>query len=282
MNSDYAIKIENLRKSIGGFQLQVDGIQIPKGTVMGLIGENGAGKTTLIKCLLDIWKFSGKIEFFGENASAKTKQKVGFIVKDASMSEYFTPIEIGKILKGIYRDFDFNLYLNFLLKFKVPKNKQIRQMSTGMKVKSKIAAVLSQGAEILILDEPTAGLDPIIRDEIIDILYDFMQDENHSILISSHITSDIEKLADYLTLIDGGKILWMRSMEDLRENYAIIVTDEKTREKIPDEFIESERKNRFNVKLLIKNREEFSKKFPQLKLERSSIEEFMLFYLRRD
>ena len=226
------LEVKNLSKKYDGFELKNVNIELPQGTIMGFIGENGAGKTTTIKSILNIIKRdSGKIKIFGldniEN-ERKIKEDIGVVLDDSFLSEYLNPLDINKIMKNIYKNWDENLYFKYINDFKLPKEKISKEYSSGMKMKLKIAVALSHHPKLLILDEPTSGIDPVARNEILDIFQDFIQDEEHGIFVSSHITSDLEHIADYITFINNGKIVFTKTRDELLENYGIVkCTDEQ-------------------------------------------------------
>lgn len=205
--SENILEVKGLTKDYGDFVLDKLTFTVPKGVIMGLIGENGAGKSTTINCILnEISKTDGNIEIFGKDylsEEIEIKDKIGVVFDENHFPDIFTPNEIGTYMSGIYSKWERNTYVNYLSKFELPADKRVKDFSKGMKVKLAFAVALSHKAELLILDEATSGLDPIIRDDILDILIDFVQDENHSVLVSSHIISDLEKVADYIIPADN-------------------------------------------------------------------------------
>lgn len=219
------LEVHNLSKDYGDFVLDKLSFSIPRGVIMGLIGENGAGKSTTINCILnEITMTDGEITIFGkDNISEEVfiKNKIGIIFDENHFPDILTPIELGKCMAGIYSSWQSREYQNYLTQFELPLKKKIKDFSRGMKVKLAFAVALSHKAEMLILDEATSGLDPVIRDDILDILIDFVQDENHSILFSTHITSDLEKVADYITFIHKGKLIFSHPKDELIDNYGV-------------------------------------------------------------
>ena len=216
--SENILEVKGLTKDYGDFVLDKLTFTVPKGVIMGLIGENGAGKSTTINCILnEISKTDGNIEIFGKDylsEEIEIKDKIGVVFDENHFPDIFTPNEIGTYMSGIYSKWERNTYVNYLSKFELPADKRVKDFSKGMKVKLAFAVALSHKAELLILDEATSGLDPIIRDDILDILIDFVQDENHSVLVSSHIISDLEKVADYITFIHKGKLVFTHSKDE--------------------------------------------------------------------
>lgn len=223
--SENILEVKGLTKDYGDFVLDKLTFTVPKGVIMGLIGENGAGKSTTINCILnEISKTDGNIEIFGKDylsEEIEIKDKIGVVFDENHFPDIFTPNEIGTYMSGIYSKWERNTYVNYLSKFELPADKRVKDFSKGMKVKLAFAVALSHKAELLILDEATSGLDPIIRDDILDILIDFVQDENHSVLVSSHIISDLEKVADYITFIHKGKLVFTHSKDELVDNYGV-------------------------------------------------------------
>jgi len=212
--------------SKSGFSLENVSFNLPYGVIMGVVGENGAGKTTTIDCILNtVAKDSGKINLFGKemsDADTEMREKIGVVYDGNNFPVYWTAKQLAKIMAGFYRQWDNTLFQKYLQDFKLPVNQKIRQYSRGMTMKLAIAVALSHRPQLLILDEATSGLDPVVRDEMSDIFLDFVQEENHSILLSSHITGDLEKVADYITFIHNGRIIMTVSKNDLVYHYAVM------------------------------------------------------------
>ena len=251
---------------------------------MGLIGENGAGKSTTINCILnEIQKSSGEVLIFGKDHISdemEIKSKLGVVFDENYFPDIFTPTEIGKYMSGIYSDWEWVTYRQFLEKFELPKDKKIKDFSKGMKVKLAFAVALSHKAELLILDEATSGLDPIIRDDVLDMLIDFVQDENHSVLVSSHITSDLEKVADYITFLHKGKVIFSHEKDDLVDNYGIVNCGAAIFDTLDKTEIIAYRKEDYQYKVLVKNRDKAAKNYPKAIVSPATIEEIMLFYVK--
>ena len=202
-----AIEITNLTKKYKGFTLDNLCLNLPKGCIMGLIGENGAGKSTTIKMLLDIVRpDGGDIKIFGEKPAAMQKNDIGVVLDEVGIPESFTIKDINAVMKHSFNNWNEQTFFQYMAKFKLPEKKNFKTFSKGMKIKMGIAIALSHDAKLLILDEPTSGLDPVVRDEIVEILNDFTRDESHSILISSHIVSDLEKICDYIAFLHNGHV----------------------------------------------------------------------------
>ena len=222
---DKAIEIKGINKNYGDFQLKDVSFSLSKGSIMGFIGENGAGKTTTLKLILNLIKRdSGSIKVMGlDNIKDEKaiKDNIGVVLDDSFFHDNLTPLNINKIMSKIYSKWDEKEYISYIQRFKLPKDKIVKDFSKGMKMKLSIAVALSHKAKLLILDEATSGLDPVVRNEILDVFLDFIQDEENSVLISSHIISDLEKVADYITFIHDGEIVFCESKDVLLYEYGI-------------------------------------------------------------
>lgn len=282
--SENILEIRELSKDYGDFVLDKISFSLPRGVIMGLIGENGAGKSTTINCILnEIQKSSGTIRIFGKDHSTdeiEIKDRLGVVFDENHFPDIFTPEEIGKFMSGIYSAWEWQLYHQFLEKFELPKDKKIKDFSKGMKVKLAFAVALSHNAELLILDEATSGLDPIIRDDVLDMLIDFVQDESHSVLVSSHITSDLEKVADYITFIHKGKLIFTQDKDTLIDNYGIISCGAAVFDTINKSEVIAYRKEDYQFKVLVYNRTKAAKQYPNAIVSPATIEEIMLFYIK--
>ena len=220
---DNILEIKNLCKKYDNFELKNISFKLPKGMIMGLIGENGAGKTTTIKAILNIiTSYSGDIKIFGlSNKNETIKEDIGIVLDDMFFPEIITPKDINNSMKNIYKNWDSKIFNDYLKKFSLP-NKQIKTFSKGMRKKLEIATSLSHHPKLLILDEPTSGLDPIARDEVTNILQKFIENENCSILLSSHNTTDLEHIADYITFINNGEVILSKTTNELLDKYGIV------------------------------------------------------------
>ena len=278
------LEVKNLCKKYNGFELKDINLELPKGMIMGLIGENGAGKTTTIKAILNmINRDSGKIAIFGlDNIKdgKQIKEDIGVVLDDSFLSEYLNPIDINKIMKNIYKNWDEKLYFKYIEDFKLPKYKMSKEYSSGMKMKLKIAVALSHNPKLLILDEPTSGLDPVARNEILDIFQDFIQDEEKSILVSSHITSDLEHIADYITFINNGEIVLTKTRDELLENYGIVKCSADDFEEIDKNDFVKYKKNRYEYEILVEDKFEFKRKYKFEIIDKPTIEDIMLIYIK--
>lgn len=221
-----ALEIKDLSKSFTGFKLDNISFTLPNGCILGLVGENGAGKSTTIKLILDmLHKDSGSIQVLGrDNAEdiRAIKEDVGVVMDEAGIPECLNARQVGKIMNGTFRNWNNGFYADTLKKLSIPEKKPYNELSRGMKMKLGIAIALSHGSKLLLLDEPTSGLDPVVRDEVVDMFGEFTRDENHSILISSHIVSDLEKLCDYIAFMHKGKLLLCEEKDVLLGEYGVI------------------------------------------------------------
>ena len=210
----------------------------------------------------------------------KIKEDVGAVLEDSFLSEHLNPIDINKIMKNFYKNWDEKLFFKYVEEFKLPKNKISKEYSSGMKMKLKIATALSHHPKLLILDEPTSGLDPVARNEILDIFQDFIQDEEHSILVSSHITSDLEHIADYITFINNGEIVLTKTRDELLEIYGIVKCSEEEFKKLDKKDFIKYRKSKYEYEILIENKLEFKKKYDIQVIDKPTIEDIMVIYIK--
>jgi len=280
------LEIKNLCKKYQDFELKNINIELPKGMIMGLIGENGAGKTTTIRAILNLLNdTSGEIKIFGldnKEYEKQIKEDIGVVLDDSFFSDNMNPKDINKIMRNIYKNWDESVYIKYLDEFKLPSNQNIKEYSSGMKMKLKLAVALSHKAKLLILDEPTSGLDPIARNEILDVFQEFIQDENNSILVSSHITSDLEHIADYITFISNGKVVLNKSKDELLDNYGIVKCSEEQFKEIDKKDYINYKKRKYEYELLIDDRMEFKRKYDIQIIDKPSIEDIMLIYIKGD
>ncbi len=281
---DDILLIENLYKTYDDFSLKNINLKIPKGIIMGLVGENGAGKTTTIKLILNLIKRdSGSIKIFGldnNQNEMEIKERIGVVLDESNFYIDLNPIDISKIMDNIYKNWDNNVFFGYLEQFNLPRQKCIKDLSKGMKMKLSIAVALSHKPDLLILDEPTSGLDPIIRNEILDIFLNFIQDEDKSILFSTHITSDLDKMADYITFIHKGELVFTEEKDRLINDYGIIKCGKDDFEKIDSNDIVGYRRNKFGHEILVNNKQLAKIKYKDLTMDPVNLEDIMLFYIR--
>ena len=248
------IEINNLNKKYPEFELKIDDLKIPSGTVIGLIGENGAGKTTLIKLLLNIIKEdNGSIKIFNKDLKdneLEIKEEIGVVLDNTFFPEILNPQNINSIMKDVYKKWDSKLFYKYLKDFGIKDNQILKTMSKGMRKKVEIATALSHHPKLLILDEATSGLDPIVRNEVLDLFLNFIEDEEHTIILSTHITSDLEHIADHIVFIDKGNIVLEKQRDEITDNYAVLKCDIAEFEKIDKADIVSFKKNKYNYEIL--------------------------------
>ena len=279
---NHALTISGLTKTYQDFVLDHVSFTVPSGSIVGLIGENGAGKSTTIHAALGlIQKEAGHTAILGkEELDAETREQIGVVFDGSNYPEILSPKKINRVMKHIYRSWDEPAYLRLLKQFSLPPDRPIRQFSKGMKMKLAITAALSHHSKLLILDEATSGLDPVIRDDILDMLLDFVQDEEHSILISSHITSDLEKIADYIVFIHEGKVVFSKPKDELTEQYGIIKCGAAQFDAIEKSDIIVSRKMDYEWQVLISDRDKMQKKYRDALIVPAAIDEIMLLYIK--
>ncbi len=281
---EYALEIKGLQKKYNSFNLENVDLRLPKGKIYGLIGENGAGKSTTMKAALDlIKKDGGEVLFWGEQLSEhpkKIKEDIGIVFDGINFYETLTPRKVGNVCRKAYQNWDEKFYQNYLDKFEVPTDKEIKTLSKGMKVKLCLAAALSHHAKLLILDEPTSGLDPIIRDDILDIFLDFVQEEENSILLSTHITNDLAKIADHIVFLHKGQVILSENKDDLIYNYGIIRCGSSDFEKIDRKDRLAYRKMDYQWNVLVKDKKKAEAKYKNAIIDVVTLEEMMLLYVK--
>ncbi|MDE6666356.1 MAG: ABC transporter ATP-binding protein [Ruminococcus sp.] len=286
--TDYknAIEINGLTKKYDGFTLDNVSFSVPKGSIMGFIGQNGAGKTTTIKAILNIIsKDSGTIKMLGldniEN-ELEIKEQIAVVFDELPIHDALNIKNINIIMRDIFKQWDESVFFEYTERFGLPVKKKIGQFSKGMKMKLQIAIALSHKAKLLVMDEATTGLDPVVRSEILDIFLEYLQDENNSILMSSHITSDLEKIADSVTFIDKGKILLTGYKDDILESHGLIKCNKDDYSHIDKSDFISARISDFGVSVMVDNIQAVKKKYPSLMTEKTSFEEIMLYYVNQE
>lgn len=281
---DNILEVKNLSKKYNGFELKDINLNLPKGMIIGLIGENGAGKTTTIKSILNLIKIdNGEIKIFGLNIKEnekRIKEDIGVVLDDSFYSEYLNPTDINKVMKKIYKNWDEKQYFNYLEDFKLPRNKISKEFSSGMKMKLKIAIALSHHPKLLILDEPTSGLDPVARSEMLDIFQEFIQNEENSIFVSSHITSDLEHIADYITFINNGEIVLSKTRDELLEKYGIVKCSKAEFDKIDKSDYVKFKVNRYEYDVLVEDKAKFKRKYDFKIIDKPTLDDIMLIYIK--
>lgn len=280
-----AIEVKNVTKTYDeNFSMDIMDLEIPSGCIVGLIGENGAGKTTLIKAILNnIHIDKGNIKIFDKDykkEEAKIKEDIGVVFDNMFFPEILNGKDIDVIMKDIYKNWDSALYFTYLDQFKIPINKKIKTLSKGMRKKLEIATALSHHPKLLILDEATSGLDPVVRNEILDVFLKFISDEEHTILLSTHITSDLEHIADYIVFMDHGKIVLRDSRDSIMDNYGILKCDIDSFENIDKKDRIAYMKNKFDYHILVKDMHKIRKKYKDYVLDKITLEDLMLLMIK--
>ena len=280
MNSALILKNVNKKYEKSNFAIKDISFSIPEGSIVGFIGENGAGKSTTMNCILNvIRRDSGTIEIFGREMTDEDidiRENIGVVYDSNNFPEYLTAKQLADILGRIYSKWDDFCFEQFLRRFGLPESQKIKSYSRGMSMKLAIAVALSHDSKLLILDEATSGLDPIMRDEILDVLLEFVKQENHSILLSSHITSDLEKIADYIVFIHNGEIILNKTKDELIYEYGVIRCSENDFYNILPEDILSSMKKDYQIDVLRKNKKLMEKKYKNLIIDSVSLDEIML------
>lgn len=278
-----SIEIKDLTVRYDGFTLDHINFNVAKGSIMGFIGQNGAGKTTTLRSILNIIKpDEGSINILGRDHIKEEKiikEHISAVFDTLPFHDQLNAKSINTILKNVYTEWDSDKYYEYLDRLTLPRKKKIGDFSKGMKMKLQIAAALSHNAKLLIMDEATTGLDPVVRNECLDMFLEFLEDENHSILMSSHITSDLEKVADSVTFINKGRLLLSGYKDDVLESHGIIKCKKNEYKDIEPEDIVSARITDFGVNIMIKDRNICGKKYSGLVLDNASLEDIMLYYV---
>ena len=284
MNSALILKNVNKKYEKSNFAIKDISFSVPEGSIVGFIGENGAGKSTTMNCILNvIRRDSGTIEIFGREMTDEDidiRENIGVVYDSNNFPEYLTAKQLADILGRIYSKWDDFCFEQFLRRFGLPESQKIKSYSRGMSMKLAIAVALSHDSKLLILDEATSGLDPIMRDEILDVLLEFVKQENHSILLSSHITSDLEKIADYIVFIHNGEIILNKTKDELIYEYGVIRCSENDFYNILPEDILSSMKKDYQIDVLIKNKKLMEKKYKNLIIDSVSLDEIMLLLVK--
>lgn len=274
------VSVRHLNKKFKGFALEDVSFDVPAGCVVGFIGENGAGKSTTIKSILGLVNLDGgEMEVFGKDAKSLTKEdknRIGAVIGESCLPENLTLKDVSEVMRRIFAAWNEKEFFSYADKFCLPRDKKIREFSRGMQQKAALAVALSHGARLLVLDEPTSGLDPVARDEILDILYDFMQEESRSVLISSHIVTDLEKLCDYIVFIHAGRIVLAEEKDLLRERYGIFRGTAEELFSLGKGAVAAYIRGDFGMSALVRKDRVPS----SLRLDRAGLEDIMLYFSR--
>lgn len=274
------VKLEHVQKHYKQFDLNCS-LEVQPGCITGLIGQNGSGKTTTFKAILGLIKTEGgNIEVFGKNPrelDKEDKNKIGVVLSDAGFNEYLTVKDLVTVMDAMYEKFDRARFEEKCRMFQIPENKRLKDFSTGMRAKIKLLVALSHQAEFLLLDEPTAGLDVVARQQVLDMLREYMEEEEgRSILISSHISSDLEGLCDDLYMIDDGKIILHEETDVLFSNYGVIKVTEEQYEKLEKQYILKKKREPFGYRCLTNEKQFYLENYPELAVEKGTIDEMIL------
>ncbi len=266
---EYAIQTRGLTKDYGSFVLDSIDLTLPKGTILGLIGENGAGKSTLIKCLLGIIRpTAGTVEL---------ADTVGYVPDECPFSDVLKVKQVAAFLPGLYPNWDSSLFDGCLQRFNLPTDKKVKELSRGMKMKLTIAAALAHRPQLLVLDEATSGLDPVVRDEILDVFLDFVSDDDHAILISSHITSDLEKLCDYVAYLHKGTLTVQGPKDELLAQYGKVSCTREQLSAIPRDILVGKREGSFGCQALVSDRAALKRALPNAAVEAATLEDIIIY-----
>ena len=280
------LELQQVSKTFAKSNFTLDHVSfsLPYGAILGFVGENGAGKTTTIGCILNtIAKAGGIVKLFGRemlDADTDIREKIGVVYDGDNFPEHWTAEQLSKIMQGVYTNWDDKRFRRYLKDFQLPPRQRIKHYSRGMTMKLAIAAALAHHPQLLILDEATSGLDPIMRDEMLDIFLDFVQEEDHSILFSSHITSDLEKVADYITFIHNGSLIMTVSKNDLAYHYAVMRCKESQFLALDRSDIIAYRKRDFQIDVLVSDGKEAQRKYKDVVVDHVSLDEIMVLLVR--
>lgn len=282
--NENALAVDGLTKQYKDFTLDGVSFTVPCGTIVGLVGENGAGKSTTMNAILGlIQKDAGTIEIFGKQDAQidnAVRNRIGVVFDGNNFPDVLTARQLSNIFKKLYDEWDEGEYFALLQKISLPLDKKIKEFSKGMKMKLSIAVALSHHSQLLILDEATSGLDPVVRDDILDMFLDFVQDEGHSILVSSHITSDLEKVADYIVFIHQGKVVFVKPKDELRYQYGVLRCGKAQFEEIDRADLVAWRRQDYEWEALVADREAARRKYPKAVVDPATIDEIMLLYVK--
>ncbi len=277
----YSLEVRDLCKVYPGFALDHVSFAIPKGSIMGFVGANGAGKSTTIGGILRLIRTDGgQVRFWGEELTDGLKEDIGVVFDGIHFYEKLTVAQTGRICAGAYKRWDGERFASYLNKFQLPPDKQVKELSRGMKMKLSIALALSHQPRLLILDEATGGLDPVVRDDILDVFLEFVEDEDHAILMSSHITSDLEKVADYITFIHEGKVIFSVPKDVVRYEYGIIRCREEDLQKLDDDQVLAKRHETMQWSVLVRDKAAARRSYPELVVDDATIDECMLIHVK--
>ena len=282
--SDNALELRHVSRRLGDFELRDVNLTLPKGCILGLVGENGAGKSTTIRLLTgEPWPDSGTVSVLdaepGSPDFRSVKERLGVVLDDAWFPEILNARQVGTMMAMTYESWDAELYESYLARFALPREKNFKDYSRGMRMKLAIAVALAHRPEVLLLDEATAGLDPIVRDEVLEIFREFSEAEDHAILISSHILSDLEKLCDYIAFLHQGKLLFCQEKDRLLETYGLFVGTRQQAEELAEDAVLAREDSGFGGVRAIVRRDAVPACLP---LEKPTVEDIILAMVRKE
>lgn len=278
------IQLNGVKKDYNDFQLDCT-LELEEGRITGLVGQNGAGKTTAFKSILNLIQIDdGTVTVFGKDRTELTsldREAIGVVLSDSGFSDYLCTADIIKILKASYQQFNEQDFIKYCSRFKLPMKKKLKEYSTGMKAKLKLLIALSHNAKLLILDEPTSGMDVVVRDEILDLLRDYMEkDSTRGILISSHISTDLESLCDDVYMIHDGKVIIHEDTDEILGNYGILKVDSKDFEKLDRKYVVKVKKELFGYTCLTNQKQYYLKHYPELVIEKGNLDEVITMLIK--
>ncbi|MCM1039307.1 MAG: ABC transporter ATP-binding protein [Ruminococcus sp.] len=285
-HNENILELQQVCKTFPKSDFRLDNVSfaLPYGSILGFVGENGAGKTTTIGCILNtLAKDDGCVRLFGremQDNDTDIREKIGVVYDGDNFPLHWNAAQLAKVMQGLYTGWDDALFAKYLEEFRLPKKQKIKHYSRGMTMKLAIAAALSHHPQLLLLDEATSGLDPIMREEMLDVFLDFMQKEDHSILLSSHITGDLEKVADYIAFIHDGRLLMTVPKDDLLYRYGVMRCKESQLQTLSPEDVVAYRKKDFQIDVLVSDRQRAQKKYRDIVTDHVSIDEIMLLLVK--
>lgn len=284
IGSEYALSMDDVSKQYPLFALENLTLRVPRGTIMGLIGENGAGKTTTLKLLMGIIRADrGSITLLGETAQEaiqRAKARIGVVLDEGFFPDIFTPTQIESVCRRIYPNWRKDIYDGWMRTFALPEKKKLKELSRGMKTKVALAVALSHESELLVLDEATGGLDPVVRSEVLDMFMDFMQDERHAILFSTHITSDLARVADEITFLHQGRVILQRSKDDILQSYGVLKCGQHAFEVLDPLAYVGYRRGAYGYEVLLADRVAYLRTHPDAVIDPATLDDIMLYTLK--
>lgn len=284
-NVKNVIELKGVTKDYGDFKLDDVSFSVPEGCVCGFVGQNGAGKTTTIQIILDaINKDAGEVYVFGKSVnqnSTAVREDIGVVFDEMGFHDFLTAKQINTIMKNVYKNWNEERYFEYLKLFSLPTKKACGSFSRGMRMKLQIATALSHEAKLLVMDEPTSGLDPIVRNEMLQIFREYVIEEDHTILLSSHITGDLEKLADEVVFIDGGKIVLKGNKDEILEKHGVLRCKKDELDNISESLVVSAELSSFGAEVLVNDRKAAKKLYPEMVIEPAGLDEIMIYYVNK-